>query len=443
MVAYTNYGCEDSTYGQVKVFGTPKANFSINNPAQCENNNSFVFTDLTLSAKPHSVFFDFGDGNNGLTNPSVHSYSSKGTYRVRLTSTVSPGCFDTISKVVSLLPKPHLAFSTNDSIQCQKDNDFIFTNNSVNPPGSISYIWNFNDNSADTAFSTQHHYDLSGVFFVQLIGNSSSNCRDTFIKSVYVSPSPLAGFTINDSQQCLKGNHFTFTSTTIIDFGPINNSWWMGDGNAQSSLYGFNSYTLPGNYTVKLRSDALNNCSDSTEKSITVFAMPDASFQLVFSNPETARFVPGTNTNVAYDWDFGDGSTSTDVSPLHTFQSKGPFPIRLITTDHNNCADTGTFELKIDNPIFNSNSSQNNFLIFPNITYGKVTVKFDLPENSSFDFGIYDLLGKRIYSNTFDKNPKGINVLEIDFNELGLAKGVYYFILETGGGRIVERVVFH
>ncbi|NJN66817.1 MAG: PKD domain-containing protein, partial [Chloroflexaceae bacterium] len=43
---------------------------------------------------------------------------------------------------------------------------------------------------------------------------------------------------------------------------------------------------------------------------------------------------------VAWDWDFGDGAISAEPSPVHTYESPGTYPVRLIITDRSGLTDT-------------------------------------------------------------------------------------------------------
>ena len=53
---------------------------------------------------------------------------------------------------------------------------------------------------------------------------------------------------------------------------------------------------------------------------------------------------------MSFDWDFGDGSTSQDVNPSHTYSSSGPYLVTL-KLSVNNCKDSVSYLLEVwDNP---------------------------------------------------------------------------------------------
>lgn len=63
----------------------------------------------------------------------------------------------------------------------------------------------------------------------------------------------------------------------------------------------------------------------------------------------------GTND---YHWDFGDGSTSTEYEPFHTYTEPGSYEIQLIAITNNSChiSDTVYLEIQIYSPIQDSTS---------------------------------------------------------------------------------------
>ncbi|MGH3762477.1 ThuA domain-containing protein [Actinophytocola sp.] len=60
--------------------------------------------------------------------------------------------------------------------------------------------------------------------------------------------------------------------------------------------------------------------------------LPDASSVAVQNKPLTYQFNGSRAGGVAYDWDFGDGKTSTEANPRHTYTRVGPFTARLTVT---------------------------------------------------------------------------------------------------------------
>jgi gliding motility-associated-like protein len=107
------------------------------------------------------------------------------------------------------------------------------------------------------------------------------------------------------------------------------------------------TYQRPGLYSVTL--SATNELGDTVsltkELIIEVLENPVAQFAVY---PTTPLNVPGeilytdnrSQNATEYQWDFGDGTTSTEVEPQHQYTTEGTFTIKLIASNGNGCADT-------------------------------------------------------------------------------------------------------
>ena len=92
----------------------------------------------------------------------------------------------------------------------------------------------------------------TGTYRVAL--TNSIGCNDTS-RSVTISlyPKPTAGFTINNTSQCLNGNSFTYTNTSSISAGTLSYQWNLGDGQKAISKDTTYTYTAANNsYSVKV-----------------------------------------------------------------------------------------------------------------------------------------------------------------------------------------------
>lgn len=255
---------------------------------------------------------------------------------------------------------------------------------------AVTYYWYFGDGSSPnpvitTVPTTSHTYNLPGFYQVMLIAEDSTTCniRDTaylHIKAgslpatldfnpVKLSPCDSLKFRFDN----LSSSTRPFTNTSFIwDFG--DNSPTITAGSASV----FHSYSSPGTYTVKLTlvDTAYCNAPDTLKKTISIAPLVVAQFETPPTGciPYTAKF---TNTSIAgqsFIWDFGDGTTSTAMNPVHTYTAAGPYTITLIANDPNTCnlADTtsatitvfpnptSNFTFSPDPPVENTPTSFNN-----------------------------------------------------------------------------------
>ena len=159
------------------------------------------------------------------------------------------------------------------------------------------------------------------------------------LSAVYALPS--ASFTADQVTGCAPLNvQFTNTCTGTVGF-----YWDLGNGNSSTLPNPSNLYTTPGTYTVKLKAYDGSGNSDSVIKTnyITVVAKPTADFSAsTFASCLDGNSFTFSNSSIGggtYLWDFGDGTTSTQVNPTHSYTLQGTFTITLIATSPFGCQD--------------------------------------------------------------------------------------------------------
>jgi len=174
-------------------------------------------------------------------------------------------------------------------------------------------------------------YD-SGVFLQA--GSFSSSSSSTSYAGV------LASFTTSIDSGCAPlVVHFTNTSKEATSY-----YWDLGNGTtstASDSVAG--SYLSVGTYTVTLT--AYNDSSScSFTKIITVYPPPTVSFTandtMVCPGTSvtfTSTTISGSPGAVTYSWNFGDGTSSTGSTPIHTYSSGGYYNITLAVTNSAGC----------------------------------------------------------------------------------------------------------
>jgi PKD repeat protein len=318
----------------ITVFDKPLSSFST---ASVCIGDSVHFANLsTSSVDPITSFtWDYDDGNTSAVTGS-HYYATSGTYQVQLTVN-NAHCSDDTTIAVTVSAGPIVNFSSATTIGCGSVNA-VFTNTTT---GSPAFTWNFGDGSpASSATSPTHLYNTTGTYTVTLIASQGS-CGDTLIRTNYiqVNSQPHASFSASTVCQ-FDSTHFTDLS--IGNGSPITTyNWNYGDGTI-SAITNSHYYNNAGTYSVVL-SVANANCSDDTTITVTVNANPNVNFSTTTTracDSLTAVFTNTTSGGATYLWDFGDGNSSTDDSPTHTYNTPGTYSVLLSATSTNGCSAT-------------------------------------------------------------------------------------------------------
>lgn len=341
----SNGDCVD-TAKQVNLIyvNPPKAlfTFALTN---CSDRKTFSFSNNSVGAT--SYLWNFGDGNTStLTNPS-HTYASNGSYQVVLKAmNALTGCihYDTLTVDVFNLTAQ---FSGTQSACKHTTCSYTASSN----PNYINYTWYWGDGTDTSSSSTtiNHVYNNTGAYTIKLIVTDKYNCKDSIIKTNYVSIfGTTVNFVANSLQGCAPLNIvFNNTSTTALGASIINYKWNFGNGIISNSANGNATYLNAGYYSVQLIITESHNCVDSiTKVNYIQVNKPIAKFganKLIACNQELIFFTDSSISNgnpLSYNWSFGDGGTATIANPTHAYAQNGLYTVKLKITDNLGCTDS-------------------------------------------------------------------------------------------------------
>lgn len=284
---------------------------------------SVLFEDASTGT-PTAWSWDFGDGKVSTAQSPFHTYSAAGSYAVSLVVTNSSGLSSTKRKLVTVDEGDALianfAFSANGLT-------VLFTDASAGSPRS--YSWDFGDGGASSAKNPSHTYTQAGDYTVTLTIANAFGSTDSVSKFVTVSlgTPPVAEFQFEtDGLRAL----FTDASTN----GPTRWAWDFGDGGTSTQQNPSHTFPLGGTYNVTL---TVSNDGGSSSKSkfvtVSLGTAPEASFDAT-PNGLNVRFTDTSKNNpTSWSWDFGDGGTSTQQNPSHTYAAAGNYTVVLTASN--------------------------------------------------------------------------------------------------------------
>ncbi len=286
--------------------------------------------------------------------------------------------------VCMLLPllsiaQPIANFSSNVTTACSPI-VAQFTDLSTGNP--TSWQWNLGNGVTSNLQNPSTTYITAGTYTVTLtVSNANGSDTKTVTNYITVKASPVVNFTGDSTVSC-PPKSIAFTNLTVPNAaGTTTYLWDFGDGYSSSSGSPVHLYTSAGNFNVTLVATNSLGCSKTLTKSgyIPLVSRPVASFSSVNNNncvvPTTVNFQNTSTNAVSYQWNFGDGNTSTAASPSHQYNSSGSYTVRLIATNAAGCSDTFTQNAFVNlgavNAAFSVNSSNtciNKTVSFTNTT---------------------------------------------------------------------------
>ncbi len=362
---------------------------------------------LNESTDGVTYFWDFGDGGTSTELNPVHAYTEPGFFIVCLTATNDFGS-DTYCDTLNTYYSPSADFSFTG------DPTVIFTDMTTNFP--TTWDWFFGDGDMSSLQNPEHTYLVNGDYSACLSagnpGGTSYVCKTVTISS-YVTTE--AAFSYSGDPMV------AFTDLSTLD--PFEWEWDFGDGSISSVQNPIHTYIEEGTFTVCLTATNAGGSNTYCEEIIIedAIAEPEADFSYLIIDLGIALVDETTNDPFAWDWDFGDGNTSTEQNPIHVYAESGNYDICLIATNAggNNMVCKNVFLETEINDI-----SIQNCLIYPNPASESITIQLQY-QISEGKLIVYDISGKIVSQIIIQSEDK----IFLSLKEL--EQGNYTFVIKN------------
>ena len=190
--------------------------------------------------------------------------------------------------------------------------------------------------------SPSHTFTTAGTYNVVLTASDSNGGSSTKQTTITVNQAPVtlaADFTASTT----TGNAPLNVQFTDKSTGASSLSWNFGDGLTSNQQSPSHTFSTAGTYTVVLTASDSNGGSSTKQTTITVTGTPviltaDFTASTTTGNaPLNVQFTDtSTGSPTSWFWNFGDGQTSNQQSPSHTFSTAGTYNVVLTVSDSNN-----------------------------------------------------------------------------------------------------------
>ena len=205
----------------------------------------------------------------------------------------------------------------------------------------------------------QTNINQTGVYEGVMLLNRNSfadNCKDTAVFLLGVYPDLTADFEF--SETVCEPAPVAFTNLSSAGEGQLitDYAWDFGDGEPGTSQFNpVHTYRVPGTFPAGLSITDVNGCTDETVIDIDYFPAPrtiilepqDAFGCVPYDNQFINRSIPIDDTYL-FEWRFGDGGTSGDRDPSHTYATSGIYDVYLGITSPLGCFVDTTFRRLVD-----------------------------------------------------------------------------------------------
>jgi len=344
LVANPNTICADTAQTTFRIYPPLNPNFTIP-AAQCFSGHSYDFQAQGNYTNNASIRWDFGVNSNPSTslleNPNNILFNTSGNQIVSLEIS-DHGCTEVFITNVMVLPDPIA------DIGPQVDFCIGYTVDFVNlSQHSNNYLWFFGENNlTSNLFEPSHTYGDTGLFNIMMVADNGV-CADTTFESFTVFPL-LKPEIFGDTTSCLNGHNFNFIAAgSKTNYATY--EWNIPNGSTVFSTDSFMyniTFDTVGVYPVSLTISE-NGCSKTKTINVYIANAPIADFlgaPLQGCRPLKVQFTDQsfTETNLDYQWNFGNGDFSNLQNPSTTYTTAGFFDVTLTVTSTEICFETSS-----------------------------------------------------------------------------------------------------
>ena len=410
-------GCDTSWTENMIVHPQVRAAFNADNVQVCYPLPT-AFTNLSQPAIPLTYYWNLGDGSSSINKNPVHSYknfsrTNDQTFLINLTATSEYGCDSTVSRMITIHPKPMADFSFPLTVDCPPFS-VTFANNSMGT--NLTHDWNFDNGNTSTELNPSQTFYNTGSAIeennITLTVTTTFGCTDTVVKPIQVYPGVEADFEASAWNGCNPMQiNLNGTATNGTEY------YWYIDGkvisNYEDPFYRFINETSNDKvFNVLFKAVSINGCMSDTAKQITIYPKPLAEFlpspQLQDFNTTTditsVTLNNLTNNQVIweYHWDYGDGTSSAQSSASFIknytiwgdINNENRIPVSLIATNknHSACSDTVLHYVIINPPLPKVDLGPDISGCMPLTVEFPSNTKYIYPDSYRWDFGFEDQL---------------------------------------------------
>lgn len=335
----------------------PCANFNPTMVMELDENGLATYKAYWSGGTISYYDWDFGDGStHSNTAYGTHQYHS-GTYKPCVTVTAvinNTKCTKTICKEITVTENdPCRDFNPKFEYKIGENGLVYFYGASGT---NLTYHWSFGDGTSGTGTQTSHQYKPGTYKPCVIITSSNPKCEKKICWEITIKGedpcrdfNPTFGFSIDGTVvkfEATYGANYTY-------------SWNFGTlGHSSDRLVKFD-FKKPGTYKVCVTiTDTKTKCTKTICKEIIIKGKdtedpckgfnPKVSFQI---DGAKVKFEVSGGKGSTFKWSFGDGTSSSDRNPVHTYKKSGKYTICVTVYDaKRKCKKTVCFTIEVEVP---------------------------------------------------------------------------------------------
>jgi gliding motility-associated-like protein len=329
LIASTESGCADTMIKSLTVVQKPNVGFDLSDSSKCAPPLSVIFNNTTQFG--NTYLWDFGDGNTSTSFNANHIYASQGVYDVKLISTASNGCKDSMYRKQLIQIGTGQVFINASEIGGCKPTTISFDSYKLGPGTVNSVLWDYGDGSTVSGENPPPHTFLNvGTYTVKVTYNLNDACPPitaTKIISIGTTTPPIVK--INPDTVCVNGESVFYN---VLNANNSNRYVWLfGDGSIGNGINVSHAYSDPKTYNIGLVT-INNGCYDTVIVGTVKVNDPKADFSYVRNcfNKREYTFKNISTGYTSFFWILPNGATSTVPIVNYTFPGLGTYRMTIV-----------------------------------------------------------------------------------------------------------------
>lgn len=327
------------------------------------------------------------------------------------------GCATRDSLNVDLLPLPNAGLPT---LQAICDSGVLAVDPTV---AGLPLVWSTGDTVPSIPVNATNRYYVT-------LTDTTNGCLGTDSVDVTINISPVVNL----------GPDVDACNNTELDAGIFGNFVFYDWNTTQRTQKIVVNQSGPYIVTVT----DFNQCFDTDTINVNILPPPTSNWVTTtsvgsFTGLDLDFFELASGNGLTFDWDFGDGNTSTMASPSHTFQFPGFYVVCLSVTD--SCGNSDQYCDTLNMPFSTVGLSgillDNAIEVYPTPTSDFVNVSISNLD-ADVDMQITDARGRLIHAETILRSAT-TRTRKIDLSER--AEGVYFINFSADGEKMVRKIL--
>ena len=325
----------------ITIYEEPIVDFELTSFSGCVGSEALFEDKSTSNYSIVKYKWRFGDAGISTLRKPKHTFLTEGDYSVSLAITDENGCSAEKVKNGYVHVTDLLQFNLNADVAevCKAPLTTQLSTN-CSETDVESYLWDFGDGTISQEAEPTHTYSQDGMYTVTVTAKAPSGCPTirTFEKAIKVNAHTA---TIISPDTICYGENAAISVEASIPIASCD--WNFGDGatNENAGLTTSHIFKTSGNQTITATVYGEEGCERTTTKQIFVRPMPNitmtADKQHSCDDGEDMTVTFGVGEAQSYQWEFGDGSVSSESSPVHTYSTAGLYDVSLTIIDEHGC----------------------------------------------------------------------------------------------------------